>query len=474
MAWKRTNESAADKGDPVAEGRSAVSPPPVVLTSSLAAVFGFPRLLSSRFRRDLAGTFLAQLGILGIGAFTGVFSARLLGPRGRGELTALTLWPLTLVILSDLGINSALVFHVGKQRFSLPELWTAGTVLGLLQTALTALAGLIVLPLALRAYPTEVRHLALVFLCFAPVLIFGSPPASIFQGELNLPAYNAIRAATPATYALGLLALLFLHRPYLRDVVFCQLAGFVAMAVWGYSLLCRRHVLRFVWHTGAFKSLLRFGLRTQLSNVTLLVNQRLDQLLLSLFIPARELGLYVVAVTVSTVVGVFPQAAGTVTYATAASSSSGEAGRIIARSVQASLIWLTAGCALLFVAVPWAIPWVFGRAFGGSVLACRILLPGTVALGLSQVLYEGARALNEPALPSYAEGCSLIITVGCLYLLVPRLGFVGAAIASTLAYTSSLVVTLVLFRRRTGLGWRHLVGLSRRPVQAFSQSSRRP
>ena len=94
------------------------------------------------------------------------------------------------------------------------------------------------------------------------------------------------------------------------------------------------------------------------------------------------------------------------------------------------------------------------------MLACRILLPGAVALGLSQVLYDGARALNQPTLPSYAEGCSLIVTLGCLYLLVPRFGFVGAAVASTLAYWTSLVVALMLFKGRLGLGWRELGGLS--------------
>ena len=422
-------------------------------------------LLKSPFRRDLTGTFLVQAGLLGVGALSGILSARLLGPVGRGELTALTLWPSTLIFLSHLGVNTALVFHVGKQRFGLPEVWTASTLLGAVQTVLVLLVGLAVLPLALRAYPARVLHLSIIFLGFAPIIIFGGQPSAIFQGQRNLPAYNALRAVAPSVYTMGLLALFVLRRPYLRDVVFCQLAGVVLAMGWGYSLVCRRTRFRFAWHGGALKSLLSFGLKTQLSSVTAFLNQRLDQLLLSLFISPRDLGLYVVAVTVTSVASVFPQAAGVVTYATGASSSPDEAERVIARSVQASLVWLGAGCACLFAVAPWAIPWAFGRAFAGSVLACRILLPGTIALGLSQVLHEGARALNQPALPSYAEGWSLMITLGCLYLLVPRFGFVGAAIASTLAYTGNLLITLVLFKRRTSLGWRQLLGLAK-PVSS--------
>jgi len=437
----------------------ATTAAPVSSISALAAWLDAPRLLRSRFRRDLAGTLLAQAGILGIGALTGVLSARLLGPTGRGELTALTLWPLTIFFLCGLGIESALVFHVGKRLFSMPELWTASTVVSIMEAVAAILIGLLVIPLALRAYPEDVRRLALLFLFFAPVVILSGQPAFIFQGKLKLAACNTVRAAAPATYALGLLVLLFTKPPHLRNVVLCQLGGVVVAAMLGYGMLLRREEIRFAWQPKALRSLVNFGWRTQLANVTAFINQRVDQLLLSLFIPPRELGLYVVAVTVTSAAGVFPQAAGIVTYATGANLDAPQAARIIARTVQASAIWMGLGCTCLFIAVPWAIPWVFGRAFSGSVLACRILLPGAIALALSQVLYEGARALNQPALPSYAEGCGLIITAVCLYLLVPRFGFVGAAIASTLAYTGSLIVTLVLFRRRTGVGWRDLAGL---------------
>ena len=442
------------------QGVSAVgaSTEPASLAAGVAGAFGLSRLLRSRLRRDIAGTFLAQGGILGLAALTGVISARLLGPSGRGDLAALTLWPMALLTFNPLAVNSAFVFHVGRREFSLAAVWTAGTVLGALQSVMMILAGLAVVPLALHGYPADVRRLAFIFLGFAPVIVFGGQPPAIFQGEMKITAYNAVRTLAPAVYAVGLVMLFLLRRRNLSDVVFCQLAGFVAAAGWGYSRLLRCHPFRFVWDAAALKSMVIFGWKTQLSNITAFVNQRMDQLLLSLFIPSRDLGLYVVAVTVTSIALVFPQAAGAVAYAAGASSSAPEAGRVIARSMQLSLVCLVVGCGLLFAVVPWAIPRVFGPAFAGSVLACRILLPGTVALGLCQVLYEGARALNQPALPSYAEGCSMIVTLACLALLVPRFGFVGAAIASSLAYTTSLMVTLALFRARAGIGWQQLLG----------------
>jgi O-antigen/teichoic acid export membrane protein len=215
--------------------------------------------------------------------------------------------------------------------------------------------------------------------------------------------------------------------------------------------------LRFSLNKRVMNSLLSFGWKTQLATVTSYINQRLDQLLLSLFVSPRELGLYVVAVTVSLALGFLPQASAMVTLATGSNLPRDDAKAVIAGSFRTSLAWLVMGCSVLFVVAPRLITLVFGPPFAASGLACRILLLGSLALGLNQVLYDGARSLNDPALPSYSEGLAAVLTCLGLYLLLPRFGFLGAAIASTVAYSSSLVLTLVLYRLRLRFPWRELL-----------------
>lgn len=154
-----------------------------------------------------------------------------------------------------------------------------------------------------------------------------------------------------------------------------------------------------------------------------------------------------------------------VTLASGANSSPGEARRVIAYSFRISLLWLIAACCGLFVIAPFAIRLLFGAAFAGSVSACRILLPGMVAVGLNRVLYEGARAFNHPELPSYTEGFSMIVTLVALCVLLPRFGFLGAAIASTLAYVSSFILMLAFCRSKMQLGPMRLLGLAVDSVQ---------
>ena len=413
------------------------------------------------FVHHLGTTAAAQTLSLACGVLTGVLTARLLGPKGKGELAALVLWPTTIVFFVSMGINQALVFYMGKKRFTLSELWTTSMVIGLGQSALAILAGLAIIPFALRHYSHDVYILALAVLFSSPFIILGGYPANLLQGQMDLNSFNMIQLVAPFAYALSLVVLAILHAANLLDIVVWRVASCVIAFVFGYFLLLKKADLRISWNAGASLDMLKFGGKTQLGNISNYVNRSVDQLLLSVLVPPRDLGLYVVAVTVSLALNFLPQAAGIVTLAAGSNADAAGAIAVVGRSFRLSLFCLLGGCALLFMAAPILIARVFGPAYLGSILPCRILLPGAVAVGLSQVLYDGARSLGDPALASYSEGCAVLVTVICLAIFLPWFGFVGAAIASTVAYLSSLCVTLILYKIRFGVKPAQLLLLTR-------------
>ena len=425
-------------------------------------------LRESRFTRDFAVTLGGQAGVLGFGIASSVLAARLLGPQGRGELAAIILWPMFLVFLFSMGNTQSVVFHTGKQRFEISEIWTSILAIGVVLSLGAIIAGIWVMPLALKQYSPEVRQLGLVFLASIPLVWLSGIPTSLMQGRLEMGYFNLLRLICPAIYAVGLLALYLWHNPSLQDAMLFQILGYLVMDVYGFWLIFRILKPGWRWNSRSCKSLLNFGWKTQLGSLASFVNQRLDQLLLTVFVPPRDLGFYVVAVTVSMSVGFFPQAAGIVTLATGSNLEFEQAKKVIAKSFGSTFFVLALGCGVLYVICPWLIPFAFGASFLPAVTACRILLPGSVALGLNQVLFSGARALDEPALPSYAEGLAVAVTGLSLYLLLPRYGFIGAAIASTLAYVSSLLFLLILFYLRLNIRPAELI--SKLPVQVLSKT----
>lgn len=409
----------------------------------------------------LGSTVTTQVAILALGAGSGILSARLLGPVGRGELAALVLWPSMLIFLAAMGIDQAIVFFTGKHSFGHSEIWTASIALGLVQSLLVILVGMLIIPAALQHYPSKVRDLSYLFLAFSPLVILCGYPGDIFQGRMELTRFNVLRTTPAVVYTGGLFLLLLTRRPLLEDVVAFQLLGYAMAFLGGCWLLHRCQLIRLRWNRTACQGIFAFGFKTQLGNVSNFVNRSADQLVLSLFVAPRELGLYAVAVTVATGIGFLPQAAGMVTLASGSNADEAEAKRVVSRNFRISLVWLIVACATLFAIAGPLIRFAFGPAFSGSTLACRILLPGVVALGLNQVLYDGARSFGHPALPSYAEGAATAVTLVGLYLLLPRYGFAGAAIASTCAYAGSFILMLFLTRTKLRLGVWELVGLAR-------------
>lgn len=412
-------------------------------------------------------TLLGQGFVLGLGILTGILSARMLGPVGRGEYVAIIIWPTAIVCLLSLGINQAITFNVGRGAYTVSEVATAAITIGLVQSALSIVIGLVVVHFTLAKYSPVVQHLGTIFVLLTPALILGGYPANLFQGKQDLTRFNLIRVMASFTYVAGLVGLYLTHRANLHSVILFQLAGYVVALLLGSAMVWSVLRPRLQWNGATIPQLINFGYKTQATSLTNYFNQRIDQLALSLFVPPRQLGLYAVAVTISTAVTVFPQAAGIVTFSRGSSQHSEDAKATIGVSFRASLVWLMVCCSALYVLAPFLIRLVFGAEFEGSILACRILLPGALMLGLNQVLYNGASALGRPALPSYAEGVSVGVTAIGLYVLVPRYGYIGAAIISSVAYTISFLVMLGLAHRLLGLRLRDLLVRERKHAEAL-------
>ena len=290
--------------------------------------------------QSYGSTILGQGFTLGIGILTGILSARILGPVGRGEYAAIIIWPTAIVSFLAFGINQAVVFHMGRRTFTTSEIATAVTVIGLIQSALSILISLAIVPLALAKYSQSVQHLTILFVLLTPVLIFSMYPANLFQGVQNLVRFNLIRLVAPAVYATTLVALYVTHQATLNTVILSQLFGYLVALVLGLILVWKALRPSTQWNGSAIPILFHYGRRLQGLSVATYFNQRIDQLVLSQLVPPQQLGFYAVAVTLSTAVAIFPQAVGIVTLSKVSSQQHEDARETIGVAFRASLIWV--------------------------------------------------------------------------------------------------------------------------------------
>jgi O-antigen/teichoic acid export membrane protein len=193
-------------------------------------------------------------------------------------------------------------------------------------------------------------------------------------------------------------------------------------------------------------------------NFVALLNYRIDVYVVATFASAGALGIYTVAVSGAESLGVLTQVASIVTAPHIGSLGREEAAELTARAMRSNFaLALLAAGVLYFVATP-LITVLYGHAFAPAAVAFRILLIGVIALSNGGIVSSFfTLQLGNPNVPlriaSLGAGVCLIISL----ILVPRIGIVGAAIATSVAYVLSQVVVLLVFYRSSGIPLRKML-----------------
>jgi O-antigen/teichoic acid export membrane protein len=391
---------------------------------------------------DTLGT---QVLTAGLGIISGLLLPRLLGPQGRGELAAVTLWPLALIFLGSLSLDRAAVFFSSKHRRDISPVASACIAIGTMQTLLVIIIGAVIIPITLRSHGPQTVKLGIFFLLSAPLVQASTLQGSLLLGNLETKSYNACRIIPPLLYALGVAILFSFGVPSIPTILVLQVIGIALAAFLASHILVRKLRPCWQWNFPLVKRMLKYGVKTHIGELTGFMNQRLDQLLISLFLPSSQLGIYVAAVAFTDGLLIIPRGVGTFTLAAGSNSDATEARHLAKRSLLLTTLWLVPAAIALWFLSPVIIPLLFGTRFSPSIAPCRILIFGTCASGLSTVLGEAARSVNRPEIPSYAELAGLVATITLLAALLKPYGPIGAAIASTVAYASTLAFNLCFF-----------------------------
>ncbi|WP_161668711.1 polysaccharide biosynthesis C-terminal domain-containing protein [Kallotenue papyrolyticum] len=412
------------------------------------------------FLRNTIWSFGAQV----VRLITALLLIALLDPAARGFQSLLVLLPTLLTLLALLGVSSAtpvlLQRGVAADRLMRNLLGLGLLVLAALVLALPPLAPAIARFLSgeYRVTPGDV----LVGLLLLPPLLLGEYLRAILLALRDLRQVALTQCATALAQLLAALALVGGLRLGPRGALWAMVLG--AWIGFGWTL-------RAVWRIGpplprleraVLRPLLSLGLRGHVGNVVQTFNYRLDALLVQGFLGQAAVGLYQTGVLLAELLWYLPNAVSAALLPQIAATGD----RTLTPRATRQTVLLTGLGALGLLIVAWpALRWL-RPAYLGAFTPLAVLLVGVVALSIHKVLAGDLSGRGLPQYPSLTSSVALVVTVGLDLLLIPRLGIVGAALASTLAYTTQTVILLWCYRRVSGVSWRALL-VPRRADLAF-------
>jgi len=403
-------------------------------------------------RRAALITTGANLLIAVIGVCTGIMAARLLGPKGRGELAAIQAWPVALAGVGLLGSSEALVYFCAREREQRSGYLSACFLVGSFGALVCTIAGFIAMPWLLKAQSPSVIWGARLFLTQIWLYLTIVMPVELLRAAGRFFSWNVFRIIP---MVLWLAILLAAWASGIRHAV--PLAVGTVMLSWiplaGLIPMVRSEVRRLTIPTRQqLLDVLRFGLPVVGTSVPKLMNFKLDQILMAALMPPIMLGQYVVAVAWSSASAPFVHGlAATLVPDLAGRSDSASQGEAFARVSRISVLIAALLSMALLATAAFGIPLCFGTRFHPAVRTAEILaLAGGVA-GFNMVLSEGNRGLGRPVSVLRAEILGVIVTVAGLWLFLRPFGLIGAAVVSLVAYTSTTVWLLTEARSATGV-----------------------
>lgn len=384
---------------------------------------------------------------------TGPLLARALGPEGRGEMAAAIAPVFVLVFVASMAVPEAVVYAVARLHVPLRRTAFVAALLLLVYGTVAALGLFLVSPLLLRNAPNIVS-LERTICWFLPALMLGEMLRYAVTGARQFRLANIERVTMALARLIVLVALFMAGALTTAAAVWVNVLVSLSVVVLLPALLkSTRDKAQAVPVPALARRLALFGLLGWGGAAANLISRRLDLALLAALTTPRQIGYYAVAVSLAEVLSLVVAAMKNVLFAEV--SRRGNLA-LIAR-VSRTLVGVISPLALAGVIVaPIVVRLLFGDRFAPATDMARVLLLATVPFSLEVMMAAGLLSLGLPGRRSVGQVVAAVVTVVGLFVLVPRLGALGAAWTSLGAYTVNMVITALLLKRATQLSFRDL------------------
>ena len=384
----------------------------------------------------------------------------MLGASGQGELALYTNFILLSSLLLGAGLPAGIVHFIAARKIEQKQ------VLSILLTVLLIGFALLLLILSILQsatllstfIPTLFHHnsvwfwLMLLHLLLVLLNIFLS---SILQAEALFGKASYILISGSITllllYALRYFAITGIHIPPFNWILLALISSQLIQLIF---------FLRQVYTTnpdylhleqiqfGAIRPLIQFAFLAFMTNLIQFLSYKMDIWFVNYFHGKQLTGIYALGVSLAQMLWLLPSAIQSVLYAFISTHTDRQLmiQRTINTTKQIGLYAISAGITGYLLSI-YLVPILFGEEFRESVQCIGLLFIGVVPFCLSMAVSGYFAGTGRVRINLYSAILGFIVCMAADLLLIPSYGILGAAIASSISYISTVTFLLVKFHR---------------------------
>lgn len=433
---------------------------------------------SKTFFKNTLVTLSRQVSGILLGLLASIIIARVLGPEGNGMYQLIILLPMILMTLLNFGVGSASVYYVGQKKYDMKDIIKTNTASGfVLSLGAIFIGSLVVFFAAEQFFEGVPKPYLYSILIIMPLLMLNDFYLVLFQGVQDFKSFNTLALVRQLVALLTLALLLLLLDTGLVGTVFSFTIGVLAQFLLTLYFLRKR--LNITLFSGKisrsyFKDSFAFGYKAHFSNVLSFINYRADMFIISMFLTPAAVGLYGVAVTIAEKLWIVSQAISSVLYPVISSSTDNESKNKLTGAISRNVLFFSViGGIVFYLASNLIFSLLFGEAYNRSSDILKMLLPGIILFSVDRILSNDLAGRGKPELNMYTSVFTVVSNIVLNFLLIPKIGISGAAISTSVTYSLSTLIKMVLFKKETGLPYSKFIILQKEDIEAYKKIIRK-
>ncbi|MBA7597693.1 Stage V sporulation protein B [subsurface metagenome] len=422
-------------------------------------------LKPKRFALDVGITFTANGSKMLLGFIITVVLGKYLGADGLGLYRiTLTIYGITMLFAS-IGIPSAIVKYIAEfkdNKDKLNKVVSSGIITSLFlgigfSTLLFFISGIFANIFKMPELPVLVKTLSPIF----PFALVCNTLLGFLNGLREMKKYAIVIIIQSILMVIVTSILVYCNFGSLGAVI-----AIVVSSIGGcfFSIIfsVSHFKMQFANFIPTVKKMLRFGSQVFGAGAINEINNRLDVILIGIFLKLSDVGYYAAAVSLSRFFWLIPLSVQKITYPATSeywSKKNYDALNTMINKVMkyCTIILVLIGLGIFFFSVD-IFTFLFKKDFACSVLPLHILLIGTVIRGsIAQPIGGTLSAIGRPDLSLKISTLMFIINILLDVVLIPIIGIRGAALATTISLSGGAFVNLALIIKKLSIkiniGW---------------------
>ncbi len=409
-----------------------------------------PRSQPSALRHILQ-TLGTQVLVLLLGVIGGVLVARILGPSGRGRYALLMMIPNLAFTFGNLGFGSAGTYFLNRGSIARGQVVGSLYAIGIALALLSAAVVLVIHPQRISVWQDLPTLQILIAILTTPFLFLLNFSSRVLLGTGSIGKMNIGRLLQAGSRVVVVVALVGILSYGVTGAMVAFALSTAIGAAYSASVGLKsvgrpiKFSSRFLTHG------LSYGLPSFLILLANYLNHNFDVLMVKHYLDNTNVGLYTLVVAWVERLFYLPQSVGAVIFQRVASDEKSGSRALVMKSGRHSLALVVLGALVLSLCGPVLVVGLYGAEFRGSIPALYCLLPAIVMLSLYQVYAVALAADGHPRVGAIASALSFAINFALNTVLIPRMGIVGAGLATTVSYGIMSGIVVTAYKRRYGV-----------------------